>query len=305
MPDVPAAPAPAEALNGEDDAASVRRQFGLNPLNLAPPHSAPHLASPQYEGSPLKNVTFVSPTEPSPVASPPAASLQAPAVPVTVESSIPMEVDVTEEMPEIGDETAIGEVDDVITQAPILPAGPPLLEPPVPAPADEAAGAALETLTEKMAEEPPTNNTTVSETPAEFPSVAQEPGIQPPTAVEIQARPTDPLAAMPPPMASEPTALAQPEPDVPVSVPAASDVIPQDPTPPPPPEPTLGPVQLAEAKEEEPDLLGGLEAELDRQASVAKEEAAAAALEKTEAAPPPMPVDDHIPTTLPNLRAEQ
>jgi hypothetical protein len=73
---------------------SGRRHFQpANPLNLAPPHAQLQmLASPRQEGSPLKNVIMLSPTEPSPNMSPMVGSFHSGPV-VDEAEEVSMEVD--------------------------------------------------------------------------------------------------------------------------------------------------------------------------------------------------------------------
>jgi hypothetical protein len=95
---------------------SARRHFQpANPLNLAPPLPAMHLlASPRHEGSPLKNVVMLSPTEPSPNMSPIVSNFN-PRPVLETEMSMeanPSEEEVMQETYEIRDAQPIADGDE-------------------------------------------------------------------------------------------------------------------------------------------------------------------------------------------------
>lgn len=270
-------PVEGEVSSDEDLSASKSVISDTSP-GLAPPLAVPLLQSPRLEGSPLKNVLVPSPTEPSPALSPNGTGALDTAVeetPATLTSvSEVLEIAqpaVSEQLTATAETTqdpepvsaidlnstvvGVGISEPVIVQEQVMQDAPnPERE--SEAVAEEAFSATASIDSKQKADFTETLNSAVGDVDEKLPAEA--------TPV-LEATPAVALASLEQPPAPEPEVPA-PE-DIPM--PTREEPMPgQEPIvepPQPPPSPPLEPKKIDD-DDDGPDLLGGLEAMLDRQA---------------------------------------
>ena len=272
--------------SSEQEPLSKARSKTSNPLGLAPPH----LNSPKLEGSPLKNVVSFSPTAQSPIMSP---SLQT----SSFSASIPMELDsapdlLSQPVDQVRDNSPPQTGPDTALQVPIVEeAGEGHSDMPI----DSDAGATAEKVSEDVV------------APADA-APSTDPDVEPSAASTEKAEVEDQLMAEaePAPLAAEAHGSAEasesgpveeakePEPapasapDAPVpsppasaaplaaalaEEPASSEAKPDPPVTEPSPAPAAAaPSPPKDEEDDGPDLLAGLERELDRQDDLGGEE---------------------------------
>ncbi len=235
-------PIPSDAFKTEsgqdDDAISMeaRRLFSMNPLDLEVPQLASHPTSPQFEGSPLKNEVLPSPTDLSPSTALPAGSLHAGfGQPVDVEKP-----DEDDAPPPVIDSHPTREVDDDVYESM----------------ANERAPAAAEIAYPDQDEALVDDALFDMSHDGQEPSAADLEGDEPPTPTKKEPRSSTKKRARPR-IVDETVSAAEPPPQKRKI--SASKSTPKDQASSP-----------AEDDEGSPDLLGGLEAELDRQATTDK-----------------------------------
>lgn len=216
--------------------------------NLAPPHSATH---PKVEGSPLKNVMIQSPTEPSPLVSPQAAS-------ASFSASSYLEVQSRTASNDPGSTTSVRQMETIqgvldTTGQPSEPIAAAVVEEVTPIKSEQetpqplAADSSKQESTPPQAQEPPST---------EDPNPPPQPPAAPPT--------TEPSQPAPAQTEEEP----QPAPGISLQ---------------PPDSPALLPT-VAEDEDDGLNLLGSLERELDRQEG----RSSASSGEEDKVAPPSM-----------------
>lgn len=197
--------------------------------NLAPPHSATH---PKVEGSPLKNVMIQSPTEPSPLVSPQAASAS-----FSASSYLEVQSRTTSNGP--GSTSSVRQMETIqgvldTTGQPSEPIAAAVVEEVTPIKSEQETPQPLAADSSKQESTPPQTQEPPS---TEDPNPPPQPSAAPPT--------TEPSQAAPAQTEEEP----QPAPGISLQ---------------PPDSPALPPT-VAEDEDDGPNLLGSLERELDRQ----------------------------------------
>jgi hypothetical protein len=228
---------PGDSISSQEEEEQVivpRSVPAMNPLNLGPPPTLSHLTSPRLAGSPLKNVMLQSPTHASPLTSPISQAFPAP---VSIETQSQMSMVIDQDGETLMTETSVSidmevmsesvQIDDSAFDAII-----PLEDEDVAIEADEPAPAAEAEVTAPLEE------ALLDDMAAESEQVEAE---------KLEA-PTLETEALQDEAATEALTTNEPALDM-----EAEMVAPNVPS------------EAQEAEDGGPDLLGGLEAELDRQ----------------------------------------
>ncbi|KAK0656488.1 hypothetical protein B0T16DRAFT_317159 [Cercophora newfieldiana] len=257
---------PRATISEEEDITIPKSRFAP-PTVLGPLNPPTHLASPRIEGSPLKNVILQSPTDPSPMISPPIASTTASFSGSSyIATSMSMDISnsgtvVTETFVSGTTTSTGGEVTEQFTSATSVDYTKPPFQGDVPGGIAESGR--VEELPETVDEPQATPVTTnLDETVGE-----KEPEVPPPT-FEISEPPPEPQAA---PASSTP----------PKSEPAETQSV----APSPPKSPNLLPAVTAD-EADGVNLLSSLEMELNRQEALSS---AASSVKGQKTPTPPLP----------------
>lgn len=272
---------PAERdMSSDDDLSSSRSVLSDTPVGLAPPLAMPHLQSPRIEGSPLKNVLVPSPTEQSPALSPvgtsgPSTSVEETPAALTsvaevLDSAQPVlseQLSTTAEVTQDLEPVSTGDLNSTVVgvgiSEPVTVQEEVMQDAPIPARESEAvaeeafsATAAIDSKEKAVFTE--TLNSSAASGGNEMLPLEATPVLQEETpAVNLALLEQQPATEPEVPVAADIPMPTREEP-----MPGQESI--EDP-PQPPPSPPLEPKKIDD-EDDGPDLLGGLEAMLDRQA---------------------------------------